>query len=244
MTSSDNTPDRDYDHRAENAVLAYIANPTEHNAHAAELAVAKLQRAHDHLLRRLDGDGELPAFPVHSHSAEEHPEDCAEATLFELAGAKLDDRAETLAHGQKAVHTLARQLDAARAAADQTHHWHDRYHDLHRRHEDEVDQLRRALSEARSWAWAQAHRHWVYYWFPHAWPRGIRRTSGTSRTGSSRSASPTSRTGGPHPDRSSTPTSTPSPASTPELSAFPSASRSSLPSRSTSPTGATTSALT
>ena len=67
---------RDHDHTAEHAVLYAFEEPTPENQHAAELAVAILQRRYDHVLRRLDGgDGEMPPFPFHQHNAAEHPQD-------------------------------------------------------------------------------------------------------------------------------------------------------------------------
>jgi hypothetical protein len=53
----------------------------------------------------------------HSHDARTTPVDCADASLFELAGAKLDDRDATLAHGLAAVHELARLVEEARNVA-------------------------------------------------------------------------------------------------------------------------------
>jgi hypothetical protein len=91
------------------------------------------------------------------------------AQAAELAGAKLDDRAETLAHGLEAVNALARQLESAHAAASQTRHWHDEFQALYRRHLDEVAVLRRKLSIARSLAWVEAHGAWVGWWFPLSW---------------------------------------------------------------------------
>ena len=79
--------------------------------------MATLQRRYDHVLRRLDGDGEPPEFPVHRHNPAEDPGACADAVLHELAGARLVDRAETLAHGLEAVSALAHQRDEARRLA-------------------------------------------------------------------------------------------------------------------------------
>jgi hypothetical protein len=117
MSDTPHSEYRDHDHRAEDAVIDYIEDPTPENAYAAELAVAKLQRAYEHVLRRLDGDGALPPFPVRRHNP---------ATDGETA-----DAPETRV--------------------------------------GDVDELRRELSAARSWAWAEHHRVWVYPWFPHSW---------------------------------------------------------------------------
>lgn len=114
---------RDHDHTAEDAFLAYVADPTPGNEHAAELAIATLQRRFDHVLRRLDGDGDPPPYPVHTHNPAETPEDCLDAVLFELAGAKMDDRAATLAHGLEAAHALARQRDEARDPGEDDFHF-------------------------------------------------------------------------------------------------------------------------
>ena len=108
---------RDHDHTAEDAFIAYLVTPTPDQAHATELAIARLQRRYDHLLRRLDGDGEPPAVGVHRHNAWDDPEGCLEAVLHELAGARLEDRAETLAHGLEATRALAHRADEARRYA-------------------------------------------------------------------------------------------------------------------------------
>ena len=106
---------------------------------------------YDHVLRRLDGDGELPEYPVHPHNPAEEPETCATAVLHELAGAKLDDRAETLAHGLAAVSALARQVEAAHGRPAV------------------VAELRRELSEARAMAWGYEHRRFDGAGVPAAW---------------------------------------------------------------------------
>ncbi|RYP86861.1 hypothetical protein EKO23_07765 [Nocardioides guangzhouensis] len=129
---------RDHDHGAEDALIAYTNDPSPRTAQAAELAVATLQRRYDHLLRRLDGDGSPPAFPVHRHNPAEDPEGCAAAALHDLAGAALPDRAETLAHGLQAVNALARQRDEARRLARRCY---------------EFENVRLALGEANQWAW-------------------------------------------------------------------------------------------
>lgn len=104
----------DHDHAAEHAFLDYVADPTPENAHAAEQAIGVLQRRYDHVLNRLDGGtGEPPPFPVHQHNPGDHPEDCLHAVLHELAGARREDRAATLAHGLHALHALASQHRAA-----------------------------------------------------------------------------------------------------------------------------------
>lgn len=139
---------RDHDHRAEQAVIDYTEDPTEQNAWAAEMAVARLQRSYDHVLRRLDGTGDLPKFPVHRHNAAESPETCVVETLELLAGAHLEDRAETLAHGLAAANALGREREELTA---------------------EIGRLRQELSLARSVAWAQQHRLWGTAWFPSAW---------------------------------------------------------------------------
>jgi hypothetical protein len=108
---------RDHDHAAEDAFLAYLDHPTPGQAHETELAIARLQRRYDHLLRRLDGDGEPPEVPLHRHNAGDDPVSCLEAVLHELAGARLADRAGTLAHGLEAVRALAWQADEARRYA-------------------------------------------------------------------------------------------------------------------------------
>lgn len=108
---------RDHDHTAEDAFLAYVADPTPDNAHAAEVAIARLQRRYDHVLRRLDGVDEPPEYPFHRHNATDDPVSCLEATAHELAGARLADRAETLAHALAATRALQRQRDEARAWA-------------------------------------------------------------------------------------------------------------------------------
>ncbi len=109
---------RDHDHSAEDAFLAYVEDPSPENEHAAELAIALLQRRYDHVLRRLDGgDGEPPAFPAHRHNAWDDPVSCLEATAHELAGGLLSDRAESLAHALEATRALAHQRDQARAWA-------------------------------------------------------------------------------------------------------------------------------
>lgn len=80
--------------------------------------MAVLQRRYDHVLRRLDGgDGTPPAYPVHSYNPALAPQQCVEAVLHELAGARLTDRAETLAHGLQAVRELVAQREEARAWA-------------------------------------------------------------------------------------------------------------------------------
>lgn len=107
-------PGRDHDHTAEDAVLAAFEHRTAENQHAAELAVALLQRRHDHVLRRLDGTGDVPPYPTHRHNAAEHPADCLGAVLHELAGGLLDDRAETLGHGLSAARALEQQVGEAR----------------------------------------------------------------------------------------------------------------------------------
>lgn len=110
---------RDHDHTAEHAVLYAFEDPTPDNQRVAEVAVALLQRRYDHVLRRLDGgNGEVPPFPSHRHNSADHPQDCLEAVLQELAGsASLNDRAETLAHGLEAAHALEQQVKEARGWA-------------------------------------------------------------------------------------------------------------------------------
>ena len=108
---------RDHDHTAEHAFLAYVEDPTPQNAQAAELAIALLQRRYAHVLRRLDGVEEPPEFPSHRHNAFDDPVSCLEATVHELAGALLADRAETLAHALEATRALERERDEARAWA-------------------------------------------------------------------------------------------------------------------------------
>ena len=104
---------RDHDHTAEDVLLDVFADPTEQNQRAAEEAVALLQRRYDHVLRRLDGgDGDIPPYPLHQHNAAQHPADCLDAVLDELAGARLDDRAGTLAHGRAAAHALEQRAEA------------------------------------------------------------------------------------------------------------------------------------
>jgi hypothetical protein len=105
---------RDHDHTAEHAFGAYVEEPTPENARAAELAIALLQRRYGHVLRRLDGADEPPEFPSHRHNAADDPVSCLEATAHELAGARLADRAETLAHALEAARALERQRDEAR----------------------------------------------------------------------------------------------------------------------------------
>ena len=72
-------PWRDHDHSAEDAVLHAFEDPTPENQHAAARAVPLLQRRYDHVLRRLDGTGELPPYPSHPHNAGEHPVVCLDA---------------------------------------------------------------------------------------------------------------------------------------------------------------------
>lgn len=80
----------DHDHRAETAFLDYVAAPTPDNEHAAELAIALLQRRHDALLRRLDGaDPRLT--PVHTDNARDVTEACLEGSLTDLAEGSLED---------------------------------------------------------------------------------------------------------------------------------------------------------
>lgn len=131
---------RDHDHTAEDAVIAAFEAPTPENQHTAEVAVALLQRRCDHVLRRLDGDGDLPEYPVHRHNAAETPEDCLGAVLFELAGAKLASRDETLAHGLKAAHALSAQLAEARRIG----RW--LYEHLH-------SDARHSLGDVSEWPW-------------------------------------------------------------------------------------------
>jgi hypothetical protein len=47
----------------------------------------------------------------------DQPKDCADAALYELAGAEMsgEERTATLRHGELAVHELARQVTEARA---------------------------------------------------------------------------------------------------------------------------------
>ena len=105
---------RDHDHTAEHAFLTYTEDPTPQNAHAAELAIALLQRRYDHVLRRLDGVDALPEFPSHRHNAWDDPVSCLEATIHKLAGGLPANRAETLAHALEATRALDRQRDEAR----------------------------------------------------------------------------------------------------------------------------------
>ena len=62
-------------------------------------------------------DGDLPPYPSHRHNAAEHPVDCLDAVLHELASAELADRAETLAHGLEALCALEQQMTEARRRA-------------------------------------------------------------------------------------------------------------------------------
>lgn len=85
---------------------------------AAELTVAMLERPYDEVLRRLDGgDGAPSVHATYRHNPALTPEDCLGAVLHELAGARLSDRAATLAHGLEALHHLTRERDEARAWA-------------------------------------------------------------------------------------------------------------------------------
>lgn len=121
-------------------MVDYTEDPSRDTALAAELAVAKLQRAHDHVLRRLDGEGEVPEFPVHQHDAASRPETCAIEALEMLAGAQLADRAETLAHGLEAVNSLARDRDQALTAARHAQHRLDMLDLSAQSHADQVDE--------------------------------------------------------------------------------------------------------
>jgi hypothetical protein len=105
-------PSPAHDHSAEEAFLAYVDDPTPEKERVAELAIATLQRRYDTVLRRLDGVGNLPE-PAGTHDPAATPVDCLDATLFELAGARLDDRAATLAHGLEALRELQRRPDYA-----------------------------------------------------------------------------------------------------------------------------------
>lgn len=107
---------RDHDHDVEAAVDDALEDPTPENQRAAVFAVATLQRRYGHVLRRLDGDGEVPPYPVHRHNAADTPADCLHAVLHQLS-AKLDDRAETLAHGLTAARALESQRNDARRLA-------------------------------------------------------------------------------------------------------------------------------
>jgi hypothetical protein len=107
----------DHDHRAEAAFLDYTAAPTPDNAHTAELAIATLQRRHDALLRRLDGDAQPPLTPPHGHNAWDEPEACLEGSLTDLAEGALEDRPASLAHGLEALRALVHDVDEARRYA-------------------------------------------------------------------------------------------------------------------------------
>lgn len=107
----------DHDHRAEAAFLDYVAAPTPDNEHAAELAVATLQRRYDTLLRRLDGDAQPPLTPPHGHNAWDEPEACLEGSLTDLAEGALENRPATLAHGVEAMRALVHDADEARRYA-------------------------------------------------------------------------------------------------------------------------------
>ncbi|KQP64392.1 hypothetical protein [Nocardioides sp. Leaf285] len=108
------TDDHDHDHRAEVAFLDYVAAPTPDNAHAAELAIALLQRRYDGLLRRLDSNAAPPLTPAHTHNAWDLPEACLEGSLTDLAEGTLEDWPATLAHGLEALRALVHDVDEAR----------------------------------------------------------------------------------------------------------------------------------
>lgn len=114
----------DHDHGAEDAFLAYVADPSPSAEYAAEWAIATLQRRYDALLRRLDGVDEPPETPDHPHNAWDDPAGCLDAVLHELAGAKLRDRAETLAHGLEAARAYGHYVREARAWAWSERHQH------------------------------------------------------------------------------------------------------------------------
>jgi hypothetical protein len=107
----------DHEHRAESAFLEYVASATPENAHAAELAIALLQRGYDAVLRRLDGDAVPPLTPAHTHNAWDLPEACVEGSLTDLAEGVLENRPATLAHGLAALRALVHDVDEARRYA-------------------------------------------------------------------------------------------------------------------------------
>jgi hypothetical protein len=89
------------------------------------------------------------------------PVDCLDATLFELAGSRLHDRAATLAHGLEALRGLQRRLAYAES---------DSVENLRHRADVLEDQLEVARSAARTllnggdpgWAAAEDELAWLW----------------------------------------------------------------------------------